>query len=69
VIAVAAPNADPADVRRFAEERYGDAPVTVYTGVTGETFLQVGTGAFPSSAFFDAEGRRTDPPAGWPGTV
>jgi len=69
VIAVSAPSADPADVRAFAAEKYGDAPVTVYTGVTGETFMKVGGGTFPSSVFLDAEGRRADPPADWPGSA
>lgn len=67
MIAVAAPNADPADVRAFAAEKYGDAPVTVYTGTTGEVFMKVGGGTFPEVVFLDAEGRRTDAPPGWPG--
>jgi hypothetical protein len=69
VIAVSAPSADKADIRAFVEEKYGDAPVTVYTGTTGETFLNVGAGTFPSAVFLDADGRRTDPPADWPGST
>jgi hypothetical protein len=68
VIAVSAPNADPADVRAFAAEKYGDAPVTIYTGTTGEVFMNVGGGSFPEVVFLDADGQPADAPADWPGT-
>jgi hypothetical protein len=67
VIAVSAPNADPADVERFARDKYGDAPVTIYTGTTGDVFMNVGGGTFPEVVFFDADGQPAEAPPGWPG--
>jgi len=67
VIAVSAPNADPADVERFAADKYGDAPVTIYTGTTGDVFMNVGGGSFPEVVFFDADGQPVEAFPGWPG--
>jgi hypothetical protein len=67
VIAVSAPNADPADVERFARDKYGDAPVTIYMGTTGDVFMNVGGGTFPEVVFLDADGQPVEAFGGWPG--
>jgi hypothetical protein len=69
VIAVAAPDADPAEVRKFVADHYGDAPVRVFLDPTGRDFEALGGGEFPSAAFFDAAGNRVEAFEGWPGFI
>ncbi len=69
VIAVSAPSADPDEVREFAEEHYGGTDVVTYLAPLGTAYRTIGPDYHPSAAFFDAEGRRVDAPAGWPGSL
>ena len=69
MIAVAAPDADPAEVRKFVAVHYGDAPVRVFIDPSGRDFEALGGGDYPSAAFLDADGNRVDSFEGWPGVV
>ncbi len=69
VIAVSAPSANPDEVRNFAQKHYGGSVVDTYLAQLGKAYRQIGPGYHPAAAFFDAEGRPTGPPPGWPGSL
>lgn len=69
MIAVGAPRAGDSDIRGFADKHFPDSPVVTYIDRTGEIFETVGGNIYPNSAWFDASGKRADPPDDWPAVV
>jgi len=69
VIAVAAPQADPDEVRKFVADHYGDAPVRVFLDPSGRDYEELSGGRHPNAVFLDADGAQVEPFEGWPGTV